>query len=169
MNYLNVFKNPYYSWIYPKGWIKNCKMFFRSFKFAWQRITRGYADCDTWDLDTFYLYMFRDTLNHLADHHYGYPGDEEFPEDEDWTKYLKNMADKFDQANEAEARFPHPMSDKWCEWLHEHPTSIPWSNDDPNPYNQAMFDEEATNEKLRQAAFKEAWDMMGHVFHGLWD
>ena len=56
MNPLNVFNNPYFSWKYPECWYKNIRMFFRSFKYAYQRITKGYAYCDTWDLDDYYTH-----------------------------------------------------------------------------------------------------------------
>lgn len=168
MNNLNVFKNPYYKWTYLEGWIKNCKMFCRSFKYAWQRITRGYSDADTWDLNTYYLYLFHDTLNYLADHHYGYPGNDEFPKDEDWIDYLKTMANKFELANEDAQKLPTPAADKWYEWLEQHPTTTPWS-DNSNPYNQAMYDEFNENDKQRDKEMREGMDMLKHVMWHLWD
>ena len=165
MNRLNVFKNPYYKWRYPSCWIKNIKMFYRSFEYAYQRITRGYADCDTFDLDSYYLDIFNGTLNHLADNHWGYPGTEEFPEDEDWIKYLKEMAQLFYQANESNEYYPTPEGDKWWEWIKTHHHS---STED-NPYGKAMFEEEKENSNKRIHDFHKAWDMMGKVFFHLWD
>ena len=93
MNQLNVFNNPYYKWYYPQYWHKNIRMFFRSIKYAYQRITKGYADCDTFNLDNYYLNIFTGTLNHLADNHWGYPGNDEFPDDESKyeTELIKEM------------------------------------------------------------------------------
>ena len=110
MNPLNVFNNPYYRWRYPDCWLKNARMFFRSFKYAYQRITRGWANCDTWDLDSYYSKIFNGTLNYLADNHWGYPGNNQFPDDESWTKYLKVMAQKFYQCDESNALF-YPGTD----------------------------------------------------------
>jgi len=169
MNPLNVFNNCYYPWKNPANWFKNIKMFFRSFKYAYQRATRGYAVSDTWDLDTHYLYLFHDTLNYLADHHWGYPGYGDFDTDEKWTAYLKELADKFEIANEAANKLPTPMGDKWCEWLEQHPSANPWNGTKSNPYGQDMFDEGCKNMQIRQATFEEAWDKMGKVFFHLWD
>ena len=90
--YNNVFKQLYSPWRYLSNWIRNIRLFFRRYKWAYQRAKRGYADCDIWDMDSWLLTLFHDSLNHLADNHCGWPGNEDFPEDENWTKYLKEMA-----------------------------------------------------------------------------
>ena len=180
MNQLNVFNNPYYKWYYPQYWHKNIRMFFRSIKYAYQRITKGYADCDTFNLDNYYLNIFTGTLNHLADNHWGYPGNDEFPDDESWTKYLKEMAQLFYQSQESNNYYPTPEGDKWSAWLDEHPNGN-WIEDmlnekpvkrydsDANPYSKSMFEEDLENAKKRDADFRKAWDMMGKVMFSLWD
>lgn len=48
---LNVFEPaPYRWWCFGK----RIKWFIRSLKWGWQRATKGYCDCDLWDLDHFY-------------------------------------------------------------------------------------------------------------------
>jgi hypothetical protein len=163
MNKLNVFNNPYFKWTYPAGWFKNIRMFFRSFKWAYQRITKGYADYDTYDLDAYYLDIFSNTLNHLADNHWGYPGNDEFPNDESWTKYLKEMALKFYNANESNEAYPTPEADKWWEWIKEHDKNI------DNPYSETMFKEGNENDKKRDKEMHEGMKMLDHVFWSLWD
>ena len=163
MNKLNVFNNPYYKWYYPSGWIKNARMFFRSFKYAYQRITKGYANCDTFDLDSYYLDIFSGTLNHLADNHWGYPGNDEFPTDESWTAYLKELAHKFYLANESNDAYPTPEADKWWEWLKAN------DNNKDNPYGKSMFDEANEIDKQRDKEMHEGMKMLDHVFFMLWD
>jgi hypothetical protein len=164
MNHLNVFNNPYYRWWYPNCWLKNIKMFIRSIKYAYQRITRGWANCDTWDLDDYYEHIIADTLNYLADNHMGYPGNNEFPDDEIWTKYLKDMAQKFYNGNEANDVYPTPEGNKWWKWIEDHPDE--YSN---NPYSKSMSDEEYANAIKREEDIKEGLKMLIPVWKNLWD
>ena len=172
MNKLNVFNNPYYKWYYPDCWIKNLRMFFRSFKWAYQRITKGFANCDTFDLDGYYLDIFTGTLNHLADNHWGYPGNDEFPDDESWTRYLKNIAEKFYKANETNEAYPTPEADKWWEWIKAHPKENVFAVDgkkEENPYGKAMFEESNAIDIQRDKEMREGMNMLKHVFWSLWD
>lgn len=165
MNRLNVFNNPYYRWRYPDCWIKNARMFFKSFKYAYQRITKGYANCDTFDLDSYYLDIFSGTLNYLADNHCGYPGNDEFPTDESWTIYLKELAYKFYLANESNEAYSTPEADKWWGWNEKHPNDK-ISN---NPYIEAMHKEEQENSAKREANLREGLKMLEACWKDLWD
>ena len=164
MNKLNVFNNPYYKWRYPSCWFKNIRMFIHSIKYAYQRITKGYADCDTFDLDSYYLDIFNGTLNYLADHHWGYPGHDEFDTDEKWTAYLKEMAQKFYQANESNEYYDTPNQEKWWEWIEENN-----SNSKDNSYIKDMLNEERFLAWRREQDMREGLDMMKNVFFSLWD
>ena len=42
-------------------------------KWAWQRATRGYAECDTWDIYSWFLGVMPDMLEDMADTLNGYP------------------------------------------------------------------------------------------------
>ena len=161
--YNNVFKQLYSPWRYPSNWIGNIRLFFRRYKWAYQRAKRGYADCDIWDMDSWLLTLFHDSLNHLADNHWGYPGNDEFPDDESWTKYLKEMALKFYNANESNEAYPTPEADKWWEWIKEHDKNI------DNPYSETMFKEGNENDKKRDKEMHEGIKMLDHVFWSLWD
>ena len=79
------------------------------FKWGWQRVTRGFADCDTWNLDMHLLNYMSDTIHYLADNLNGWPQSKEFPEFEDWQKYLREMANHFYRANENNECFPFPF------------------------------------------------------------
>ena len=154
-------------------------MFIHSIKYAYQRITKGYANCDTFDLDSYYLDIFTNTLNYLADYHCGYPGNDEFPDDESWTKYLKDMAQKFYNANESNEAYPTPEADKWWKWIKEHDNNS-WGEKDEhglwvskqkeeNPYAESMFQEGNEIDKKRDQEMREGIDMLKHVFWNLWD
>ena len=164
-NKMNVFKYGWMSWKYPLNWWGNIKLFFRQFKWAWQRATRGFADCDIWNLDNSILNYLSGTLKQLSETAAGWPGNEQFPKYEDWTSFLKEMSEKFVAANENNEYYPTPMADKWLDWAREHSDYCP----DDNPYVQDMIQEEQENELKRERDFAEAWSAIGEVFWQLWD
>ena len=170
MSTLNVFKNSSYSpWKYPGNWSHNAKLFFRRFKWAGQRVTRGYADCDIWDMDTWLLNLFHDSLNYFAENHCSYPGDHDFPDDEIWTKYLKDIAQKFYQANENNNYYPTPEEDKWHDWNEWNRAADMIQDSIENPYRESYMEEDHENSRKRLRDFAEAWALMGEEFFNLWD
>ena len=55
---MNVFKR-----VYRKSAIlKNLSMLPRKIKWAWQRVTRGYANCDVWDIDYWFTTIMHNML-----------------------------------------------------------------------------------------------------------
>lgn len=61
------------------------------FKMRCQRFKRGYADCDVWNINTWFTYNIVPMLQHLRDNHCGFPGTPEVPDDETWCKVLDRM------------------------------------------------------------------------------
>lgn len=179
MHQLNVFNNPKLPLRYPKNWVTMTRTFLKSLKWGYQRVTRGFADCDAWNLDCYYLNLFHETLNYFAEHHCGYPGDKEFDIDEKWTAYLKEMAQLFFQANESNDYYSTPEADKWWEWIQTHPAKqveekiggmdLYRYEREESPYNKSMLRESKANRIKREADFNKAWRMLGHVFWNLWD
>lgn len=165
----NILKYGWCSWRYPRYWWKNIKMIPRHIKWAWQRITRGYADCDVWGMNNWLLDVISGALDHLAENHCGYPGTEQFPEDEEWTTYLKDMALKFYAANEENEYYPTPEREKWWKWYEEHDSIVVPVSDALNPYVNTMIKEDKELAEKRMQDFAEAWSMMGDVFWDLWD
>ena len=59
-------------------------------KAAWQRVTRGWANRDTWSLDSYLLEILPEMIDYLREHTHGYPGEYNgFPTPESWDNYLK--------------------------------------------------------------------------------
>ena len=176
---MNVFKGNYLPWRRPTAWLSNICSFFRRFKWAWQRATRGFADCDIWNLDNTILNYLSGTLKYLADNHWGWPGDEHFPTDEDWTQFLRDMSQKFYQANECNDFYPTPKEYEWWEWSKEQVRK--WEEEningiklykylpDDNPFREDMLKEKRENDLKREHDFAEAWAAIGEVFWDLWD
>lgn len=164
---INIWEPPY-PWRLRNLWA-NIKYYPKAIKWAKQRIKRGWADCDTWNFDYYLLSVIQGGLAHLADNHFGWPSEfKGFPTDEDWTAYLKDMADLFYKADENNDAYPHPAYEKWAAWTDEHSDGNPTIGLN-NPYSQDMVDEDSDLGLKRQADFEKAWDMMGRVFWDLWD
>lgn len=162
----NVFKQYYAPMRYPSNWKRNARLFFRQFKWAYQRATRGFADSDTWDMDSWLLDLLHDSLNYLAENTISYPADKEFDTFEKWANYLKDIAQKLYQAQEENHYYAEPSYAKWAEWLDKHNDKFFTSE---NPYSKDMFIESMENDKKRMADFEEAWAKLGKVFFNLWD
>lgn len=69
-NALNVFQKSSYKWW--RIWDR-IKFHRHDLKFAWQRITKGYCDSDTWNLDHYYKQLLIDTLTYFKDNLHGAP------------------------------------------------------------------------------------------------
>ena len=95
MNELNVFKRK----AYGRNPLEYIKYFGKQLKWAYQRITRGYCDADTWDLDYYYANLIGVTLKHLADNTISYPYDSD---PEEWKAYLTDLGNVFLSINNDE-------------------------------------------------------------------
>jgi len=166
---VNVFKRGYMSWRRPVNWGINIKHFFHTIKDGWQRATKGYADSDVWNLDGYLLQVLSGSLKHLADNHWGWPGNDAFPTDEDWTRFLTDMADKFYRANDENRFYPHPEEDKWWDWCEKHPGPKVYTGTDDNPFVNSMLEESEQIREKEERDFAEAWSAIGEYFWLLWD
>jgi hypothetical protein len=59
---------------------------------AYQRATRGWADCDHWDLGVNLCAPLAGQLSHLADSAWGWPGPPDYCEYKEWTAALRTAA-----------------------------------------------------------------------------
>ena len=169
MNKLNVFQNDFCPWEYLSNWPKNARLFFRQFKWAYQRITRGYCDFDYWDLDTYLTELLSQSIKTLADETHGYPGNEEFPTYESWQEYLYKIVDllrfalKDDIPNEYEPAWLKTWEDKnWTSTLNDR---TPEEEEITHKY----LDKESENAQKQIDARNEAFKMIYHVYDHLWD
>ena len=68
--------------------------------YAYQRVTRGWADCDTWSLDNHLCEVISDAVDHLAASKCGYPGSLQVEDDEGagpakWNRILCEISAGF--------------------------------------------------------------------------
>lgn len=96
---MNLFKSS----MRPLYYLKHPWQFFRqlfySFKYAWQRATRGYSFYDSMDMDEFLLNIIPGMLRDIANSN-SYPGIEPFDTYEKWVDYCNSLADVFESLQE---------------------------------------------------------------------
>ena len=169
MNELNVFNNIWSPWKYPSNWIRNTRMFFRQFKWAYQRITRGYSDPDYWDMDVHLSKLIAQMLRKLAQDGMGYPGNEEFPTYESWANHLNEIASLLEYSN---SELPNEYEEAWLNTWDEK-DFLKTINEEQSPEDkeitQKYLDKEVDNDKLKEAATQKALKMIAHIFRNLWD
>ena len=161
----NVFKYGYVPWRYPKNWLGNIELFFRHFKWAYQRATKGFCDMDTWSLDISILDYLSGTIEQLANTTHGYPCDPRFPTPESWEEFLHSMAHDFYRANEANDYYDHPAQDAWYQEVKD-ATNIREYN---TQSSTAMLEEIKDLAEIRDKDLEVGLIKLGEVFHNLWD
>ena len=80
----------------PLRWWKTLRCIPRKAKWKWQRMNRGWADCDVWSFDNHLSRVTRDGLRYLRDHHHGFPA--ACKTDKEWIEVLNKIIDGFDAA-----------------------------------------------------------------------
>lgn len=118
----------------------NPRVYKNAKKWKRQRVTRGFADVDTWNLDLHLLTLLPEMIDHLAKNSHGWPQSEQFPEFKDWQNYLFNISNKMRRAYHLAAE------------------AMPLTCAD-------MKENDETADKL----IKEALHDLGEVFFSLWD
>lgn len=168
MNKLNIFNTHWSPWKYPSNWASNFRVFFRQFKWAYQRVTRGYCDYDWWDADTYLTQLFIDILKEFINHGNSYPGTDEFPTFELWTNYLQEIVNLFEYSL---GELPNEYEEAWLK---------KWENKDLDFFNKPetpeekeitnkYLDIEMKNELSKQDALKKGLEKFIYIFPTLWD
>ena len=120
-----VFKkqNYRYAWYDKKAAGLICRAC-RDIKYAWQRIMRGYADCDIWSIDSWFLSVIPDMLLQLKDTRHGSPGilGENYTNEDgilvndtchgEWDAILSEMIWLFRESDESTCRKVNPYEEE---------------------------------------------------------
>ena len=93
---LTVFSPTYYPWCYLSNWKTNFKTFFKQFKNAYQRVTLGFCDEDTWDINKYLLTLLPELLTRFKELNDGYP--DQCETYEDWNKIIDSIIQKMSEA-----------------------------------------------------------------------
>ena len=144
-------------------------------KAAWQRATRGWADRDTWNLDSYLLEILPEMIDYLREHTHGYPGEYNgFPTPESWDNYLREeiiiplqnaREEQVVQKNEYEEElFSYPM-----EFVKEENNFTPIHFTEPEELRKKWCEREKEISEWRQKELEKAFTAMAKYFYHLWD
>lgn len=128
------------------------------FVFAYQRVFRGWADCDVWHLDGWLTRIIPPALEHLRDTTHGYPAG---LSEVEWAAILTDIADGFRAAREAQdipARFITDLGTSTGVWARLGMTDKEYDWEGIRKYQ----DDQQTRFELGMTLFTE-------YFHSLWD
>ena len=167
----NIFgKNyfPFYPWKYLSNWGKNAKLIIHKFKYAYQRITKGFCSYDCWDLDHYLARVICDSVKYLADEGYDFPGNEEFPTEESWKKYLYTIVDLLEVYLDDEIF--NVYEEKYMKMVEKKGI---FTNSDYTPEEQELFNNysaiEIENSNFKSEALQGALEKLAAVWENLWD
>ena len=126
----------------PRNPIKWIKWLWKNHKWARQRVKRGYADCDVWELYGFIETVIENGLRQLADKHESIP--QSFFEQANCDEEL---------ASKNYANYLNETANLFAEAINE--------SNDPNCWS--------TEAARRQLALHRAFHRLEKVFFDLWD
>ena len=120
-NYLSVFNFWISPWRYLPNWKSNIKYFFRAFRNARQRATKGFCARDCWAVDEYLLHLLPALLTKFKEDNNGYPYSVDSIEE--WNKIIDRMINHFNAAKEG---YKNKYDDKYTiseelrdKWLNE--------------------------------------------------
>lgn len=143
-------------------------------KAAWQRATRGWANRDTWNLDSYLLEILPEMIDYLRIHAHGYPGYGEFDTPEKWDKFLKEeiiiplqnaREEQTVQKNEYEEElFSYPM-----EFVKGENSFTAIKFTEPDELSRKWCEREKEISEWRQKELEKGFQNLASVFFDLWD
>lgn len=166
---LNVFKDYRgYSrrWMITHPWLY-FKHGYYNLKAAWQRATRGYANRDIWDMDTWFLQVFPAMLKKLSQEAHGHPVS--FNSYEEWTEFLYQLAMDFEKCQDDEGNDENEYYDDYMKSL----DTMRYENGriifDNDKISKLYFDRMKETSKERQKLLEDCFDRMAKNLRTFWD
>ena len=184
MNNLNVFRlihsrSTRYYLTHPWEWFKDLGYCLRD---AYQRITRGYADTDWFNMDSHLLELLPAMLKELAAHSHSYPGRAPFDTPEKWSAWLNEMADnliscreeEIDKANEYYKEYIESIKLNWNDTKESEDENgartITWAcNPNHEEISKLYFARYKELGDAAQQRLEDTLKFLSQYFYDLWD
>lgn len=173
---LNVFKDYRgYSrhWMLTHPWLY-FKHGYYNLKAAWQRATRGYANRDTWDMDTWFLQVFPAMLKQLSQNANGHPCS--FKSYEEWTEFLYQLAIDFEKCQDDEGNDENEYYDDYMKslddikWKRDENGCLTWdTHEHHDEISKLYFDRMKETSKERQKLLEDCFARLGKWIRTMWD
>lgn len=181
---LNVWKIGRWTWRYyiahPIKWLHDIRL---SFKWMWQRATRGYADVDRFNLCDWLLAVLAPMFEEFAAKHVGYPCGANELTDEAWTALLKEVAWHLRNGEECQKTQVNEFEEAWEAQVERRahrvdsfedkniPSRVKWADPTDEDLEVIRKYNERELEILhwREEQVKIALHIIGSNFFSLWD
>lgn len=154
-NHLNI-----WDWKHP----------FRSIKYAYWRITKGFCPSDTWDWYAYMALFIHDSLYYLADNHCGTMY-EYIDKDLEYTDKLKEIANKILDATNYEEEYDNPFREDYykdLENMYTENRKVRFDKTNKALFEHYIFVEQKNAEKAKND-LKEAFGWIIDHWWELWD
>ena len=175
-----IWRRKWYFVRHPFSWFHDI---ITKIKWAHQRITRGYADTDWYELCYWMIGVLAPMLEDFSDHHCGHPIGEDGFTEESWSAYLKDIARHIRNASEDQSEQINEYGVFWDKTLgeiHKHKNVyidndgvihhvIPDLTEEQDIIKQKYYQREIEIYKWRCKEIQTAFKMIGDHFFDLWD
>lgn len=168
-NSLSVFNKAPYPWYRV---IKRIKYHCGTLKCAWQRATRGYSYRDLWSLDTFYSWLFVNSLedfskglNGAPNDYFDYNADTADEQLKPWLDYLAEMRNHFYNSIEGN----EPEENEYTEPLVNSRLMNGHVVDSKEPLVDKWLKREEELASWRAEELDKGFEMLRKVYWSLWD
>lgn len=166
---LNVFKDYRgysHRWMLTHPWLYFQHGYY-NLKAAWQRATRGFADRDIWDMDTWFLQVFPAMLKQLSKNAHGHPCS--FKSYEEWTEFLYQLAIDFEKCQDDEGNDENEYYDEYIKSLDTMRYEDGHVVFDDDEISKLYFDRMKETSKERQKLLENCFARTAAHFYNLWD
>jgi len=173
---LNVFKDYRgYSrrWMITHPWLY-FKYGYYNLKAAWQRATKGYADRDVWDIDTWFLQVFPAMLKQLSQNTNGHPCS--FKSYEEWTEFLYQLAMDFEKCQDDEGNDENEYYEDYMKslddikWKRDENGCLTWdTHEHHDEISKLYFDRMKETSEERQKLLEDCFARTGKNLYAMWD
>lgn len=173
---LNVFKDYRgYSrrWMITHPWLYFQHGYY-NLKAAWQRATKGYANRDVWNMDTWFLQVFPTMLKQLSQESHGHPIS--FNNYEEWTEFLYQLAMDFEKCQDDEGNDENEYYDDFMKslddikWKRDENGCLTWeTHEHHDDISKLYFDRMKETSEERQKLLEDCFDRVAKNLRGLWD
>lgn len=110
-----------HTWVHRVHWWLQAhgpRVQWRNLRDYHQRGRRGWADSDTWGLDTYLARVISTSTAHLRDNAHGYPGTDECPTEDRWYQILTEISQRFGRYEDS--KFPELADIEHLDWDARH-------------------------------------------------
>lgn len=144
-------------------------------KWAFQRMRRGFSDCDVWAIDVWFLKVIPKMLRQLKDTTHSAPAFHEGPhiyagteENDDnfqqWQNILSQMLDLLKEMNTETNSYTNPYAEEWMQYIDGDLYA-----DVPEDLRKKFVEHEIIRHNKVIDAKNEFFKMFSQYFYDLWD